>query len=38
MDWFHSHAQWYVLGFGGQLPFGSRFVVQWWPRSAPGTS
>jgi lipid-A-disaccharide synthase-like uncharacterized protein len=30
MNWFHSPLDWYVLGFGGQLLFGSRFVVQWW--------
>lgn len=28
-DWFTSPAHWYVLGFAGQLLFGSRFVVQW---------
>ena len=27
--WFQSPAQWYVLGFAGQLLFGSRFLVQW---------
>ena len=30
MDWFQSPLQWYVLGFAGQILFGSRFVVQWW--------
>lgn len=28
-DWFQSPLQWYVLGFAGQLLFGSRFLVQW---------
>lgn len=28
-EWFHSSAGWYVLGFAGQVLFGSRFVVQW---------
>jgi lipid-A-disaccharide synthase-like uncharacterized protein len=28
-EWFHSPAGWYVLGFAGQLLFGSRFLVQW---------
>jgi lipid-A-disaccharide synthase-like uncharacterized protein len=27
--WFESPFQWYLLGFAGQLLFGSRFVVQW---------
>ena len=29
MQWFDSPAHWYVIGFAGQLAFGSRFVVQW---------
>ncbi len=29
-DWLHAPASWMVLGFTGQLLFGSRFVVQWW--------
>jgi len=29
-DWFQSPAYWYVLGFAGQVLFGSRFIVQWW--------
>jgi len=29
-EWFHSStAGWYVLGFAGQIVFGSRFFVQW---------
>jgi lipid-A-disaccharide synthase-like uncharacterized protein len=28
-EWFRSPAGWYVLGFAGQLVFGSRFLVQW---------
>jgi len=28
-QWFQSPAGWYVLGFAGQLIFGSRFFVQW---------
>ena len=28
-EWFASPAGWYVLGFSGQLLFGSRFFVQW---------
>ena len=28
-EWFRSPASWMVLGFAGQLLFGSRFVVQW---------
>jgi lipid-A-disaccharide synthase-like uncharacterized protein len=28
-EWFRSPANWYVLGFLGQLLFGSRFLVQW---------
>lgn len=28
-EWFQSPFQWYVLGFAGQLLFGSRFLVQW---------
>ena len=27
--WFDSPAYWYVIGFGGQIAFGSRFIVQW---------
>ena len=27
--WFHSPAGWYVLGFGGQVIFSSRFLLQW---------
>jgi lipid-A-disaccharide synthase-like uncharacterized protein len=27
--WFSSPLHWYVIGFGGQLAFGSRFLVQW---------
>jgi lipid-A-disaccharide synthase-like uncharacterized protein len=29
-EWFDSPTYWYVLGFAGQLLFGSRFIVQWW--------
>jgi lipid-A-disaccharide synthase-like uncharacterized protein len=29
-EWFSSPAYWYVLGFAGQVLFGSRFIVQWW--------
>ena len=29
MQWFDSPAHWYVIGFAGQVAFGSRFVVQW---------
>ena len=28
-EWFRSPAGWYVLGFAGQVVFGSRFLVQW---------
>ena len=28
-NWFNSPACWYVIGFGGQLAFASRFIVQW---------
>ena len=28
-DWFRSPVGWYVLGFGGQLIFSSRFLLQW---------
>jgi lipid-A-disaccharide synthase-like uncharacterized protein len=28
--WFDSPFYWYVLGFAGQVIFGSRFLVQWW--------
>lgn len=28
-NWFSSPAEWYVLGFLGQLLFSSRFLVQW---------
>ena len=28
-EWFQSPAGWYVLGFAGQVIFGSRFFVQW---------
>jgi lipid-A-disaccharide synthase-like uncharacterized protein len=28
-EWFHLPAGWYVLGFAGQILFGSRFLVQW---------
>lgn len=28
-EWFRSPLPWYVLGFAGQILFGSRFVVQW---------
>ncbi len=28
-EWFESPARWYVLGFAGQILFGSRFFVQW---------
>jgi len=28
-EWFRSPAGWYVLGFGGQLIFSSRFLLQW---------
>ena len=29
MNWFNAPAHWYVIGFAGQLCFGSRFLVQW---------
>jgi len=29
MQWFDSPAHWYVIGFAGQIAFGSRFLVQW---------
>ncbi len=29
MNWFDSPAHWYVVGFGGQIAFASRFIVQW---------
>ena len=29
-EWFDAPAYWYVLGFAGQLVFGSRFLLQWW--------
>lgn len=29
VSWFSSPTYWYVLGFAGQIAFGSRFVVQW---------
>ena len=29
IHWFRSPAGWYVLGFGGQLIFSSRFLLQW---------
>ena len=28
-SWFDSPAYWYVIGFGGQLAFACRFLVQW---------
>ena len=28
-NWFGSPLPWYVIGFGGQLAFASRFIVQW---------
>ena len=28
-SWFNSPAYWYVIGFGGQVAFASRFIVQW---------
>lgn len=28
-EWFQSPAGWYVVGFLGQVLFGSRFLVQW---------
>ncbi len=28
-SWFSSVPMWYVIGFVGQLTFGSRFFVQW---------
>jgi lipid-A-disaccharide synthase-like uncharacterized protein len=28
-NWFEAPAYWYVIGFGGQLAFASRFLVQW---------
>lgn len=28
-NWFSSPGYWYVIGFGGQIAFASRFVVQW---------
>jgi len=28
--WFESPTHWYILGFAGQIAFGSRFLVQWW--------
>ena len=27
--WFDSPTYWYVVGFGGQFAFASRFIVQW---------
>ena len=35
-QWFESPAQWYVLGFAGQVLFGSRFFVQWWASERKG--
>jgi lipid-A-disaccharide synthase-like uncharacterized protein len=29
-EWFDAPFYWYVLGFTGQMVFGSRFLVQWW--------
>jgi lipid-A-disaccharide synthase-like uncharacterized protein len=29
-EFFTSHPVWYVVGFLGQILFGSRFFVQWW--------
>ena len=29
VSWFSSPTYWYVLGFAGQIAFGSRFLVQW---------
>ena len=29
-EWFASPVHWYVVGFAGQILFGSRFIVQWW--------
>ena len=29
VNWFDSPTYWYVLGFAGQIAFGSRFFVQW---------
>ena len=29
MSWFNSPAYWYVIGFGGQIAFSARFIVQW---------
>ena len=29
MNWFDSPAYWYVIGFGGQIAFATRFIVQW---------
>jgi len=28
-SWFGTPAVWYVIGFGGQIAFGARFLVQW---------
>ena len=28
-EWFRSPVGWYVVGFAGQILFGSRFIVQW---------
>jgi lipid-A-disaccharide synthase-like uncharacterized protein len=28
-SWFGSPVYWYVIGFGGQLAFASRFLIQW---------
>jgi lipid-A-disaccharide synthase-like uncharacterized protein len=27
--WFDAPAEWYIVGFLGQLLFSSRFIVQW---------
>ena len=33
---FASPMVWYVLGFAGQIVFGSRFLVQWWVSERKG--
>ena len=38
VTWFGSPTYWYVLGFAGQLAFGSRFVVQWLASERVGKS
>ncbi len=35
-EWFSSSALWYVVGFLGQMFFGSRFFVQWFASERAG--